>query len=92
MVVNKGYFKHFISIFLEIFLFSDLAGWEDDTGEPAEEPPAGEAGDGGEGGRGEAHHHVGQGHVGHKQIDPWQHSSTLKIREVLQRKYSRQCA
>ena len=70
MVVNKGYFKHFISIFLEIFLFSDLAGWEDDTGEPAEEPPAGEAGDGGEGGRGEAHHHVGQGHVAHKQVDP----------------------
>ena len=36
----------------------------------AQEPAAGEAGDGGEGRRGEAHHHVGQGHVADKQVDP----------------------
>ena len=35
----------------------------------AQPPPPSEAGDGGEGRRGEAHHHVGQGHVAHKQVD-----------------------
>ena len=59
---------------------------EDDTGQPAQEPPAGEGGDGGEGRRGEAHHHVGQGHVADKQVDPWLQSSTLE-----RRKYTRQC-
>ena len=49
---------------------SDLAGGQDDAGQPAKEPPAGEAGDGGEGRGGETHHHVGQGHVADKQVDP----------------------
>ena len=49
---------------------SDLAGGQDDAGQPAQEPPAGEGGDGGERRRGETHHHVGQGHVAYKQVDP----------------------
>ena len=63
---------------------SDLAGGEDDAGELAQEPPAGEAGDGGEGGRGEAHHHVRQRHVAHKHVGACQHSSTLEIKKAHQ--------
>ena len=47
-----------------------LTGRENDAGELAQEPLAGEAGDGCEGGRGEAHDHVGDGHVDHEQVDP----------------------
>ena len=50
--------------------YDNLACREDDAGQPAQEPPAGEGGDGREGRRGETHHHVGQGHVAHKQVDP----------------------
>ena len=45
-----------------------LAGGQDDAGNMAEEPAAGEAGDGGEGRRGEAHHHVRHRHVTHQQV------------------------
>ena len=58
--------------------YDNLTCREDDAGKSAQEPPAGEGGDGGEGGRGETHHHVGQGHVAHKQVDPCLHSSSLE--------------
>ena len=48
---------------------SYLAGGQDDAGQPAQEPPAGEGGDGGEGRRSEAHQGVGQRHVADKQVD-----------------------
>ena len=47
----------------------NLAGGQDDAGQPAQEPPAGEGGDGGEGRRSEAHQGVGQRHVADKQVD-----------------------
>ena len=71
-------------ITLNKILFCYLTAGEDDTGEPAKEPPAVEGGDGGEGGRGEAHHRVGQRHVAHKHVDACQHSSTLEIKKAQQ--------
>ena len=50
-------------------IWSNLAGGQDDAGQPAQEPPAGEGGDGGEGRRSEAHQGVGQRHVADKQVD-----------------------
>ena len=49
---------------------SYLTGRENDAGELAQEPLAGEASDGCEGGGSEAHDHVGDGHVDHEQVDP----------------------